>query len=136
MMASFVSIPIRLQVPLERYANFSSLAGTAATAEPVSWPATAITGIGPNPVSFCTSSVRTPMGVPGLTILPNIDRVSPKEAKRRSSSCLVRGSSNCEVDAIVYSHTSFPVSIQLRASGTNKIFCACFKAELPSQRMA
>ena len=32
-------------VPLDKYANFSSLAGTAATAEPVSCPATATTGM-------------------------------------------------------------------------------------------
>ena len=37
---------------------------------------------------------------------------------------------------MVYSHTSSPVSIHERASGMKRIFCAFFKALLPSRRMA
>ena len=111
MMASCVSMPIRLHVPLLRYANFSFAAGTAATALPVSWPATAITGTAPRPVIFCTSSVIVPMTVAGLTISPNWPRFSPTLSTSLLSRSFVLGSSICDVEAIVYSHTALPVSI-------------------------
>ena len=111
MMAFFVSIPIRLHVPDDRYAKFSFAAGTAATALAVSCPATATTGIAPSPVSFCTSGRRFPIRSPGFTILPNLSCDSPTDASRLGSSCFVRGSSSCAVEAMVYSHTISPVSI-------------------------
>ena len=63
-------------------------------------------------------------------------RVSPTLSRSRSLRSPVRGSSICDVEAMVYSHTASPVSIQLSASGTNSIFLAIFMALLPSCCMA
>ncbi len=92
-------------------------AGTAATAEPVSCPATAITGIAPNPVIFCTSSVNVPIFSPGKFFSQN-DRNSLLHSLG-SPNCFQQpsGSRRCvcaftnwAVEAMVYSVTIFPVS--------------------------
>ena len=106
-----VSTPISDQVPLLKYAKLRSSAGTAATADPVSCPATAITGIAPNPVIFCTSSVNVPIFSPGKTKRPKFSSCSPTAFSNSGSRRCVCAFTNWAVEAMVYSVTIFPVSI-------------------------
>ena len=61
------STPMSDQVPELRYANRSVEAGTAATAEAVSCPATDTTGICARPQAFAISGFSKPATVPGWT---------------------------------------------------------------------
>ena len=47
---------------------------------------------------------------PENTIRPNFSRVKPTDDSISGEKSFVRGSSNCEVEAIVYSQTASPVS--------------------------
>ena len=67
-MALGISTPIRLHVPEDRYAQLSPVPGTPSTAEAVSCEPTAMTGIFAQPISLATSSVNSPITVPGMTI--------------------------------------------------------------------
>ena len=62
-------------------------------------------------VMRCTSVVSVPIMVPGRTIRPNFSRLSPTDASSSGERSFVRGSSICDVDAMVYSQTVSPVSI-------------------------
>src|SRR5437667_322249 len=61
------STPMSDQVPELMYAQLALSAGTAATAEPVSWEAGAMTGTGLRPVSAATAGRRGPWTVQGAT---------------------------------------------------------------------
>ena len=98
-------------VPELRYAKLSSSAGTAATADPVSWLATATTGTAPKPVRRCASAVKVPIMSPDIVMRPNFSGESPSSFIISGSHCLVRGSIICAVDAMVYSVTALPVSM-------------------------
>ena len=111
MMASEDSMPRSDHVPQLRYAYSRSEAGTAATAEPVSCPATATTGIAPRPVASCTCAVSVPTTVPGWVIIPNFSREISNAFRMSGSRSPVTGLSSCDVEATVYSHTALPVSI-------------------------
>src|SRR6266508_718760 len=63
----FSSTPTRDHVPQDTYANRESHAGTATTAEAVSWLPTAVTGVGPaRPVASSTPWRSSPTVSPGL----------------------------------------------------------------------
>ena len=111
MIGEGTSIPIRLQVPLERYAKRSSAAGTAAMADAVSCPATAMTGI----------PLNSPIFTPGWTMGRS---TSVRMASFFSSSLLnwrLPWSIIPDVEAMVYSHTLLPVSMYDSRSGTKRI---------------
>ena len=131
MIAEGDSIPRSDHVPQLRYAYSPSAAGTAATAEPVSCPATATTGIAPRPVASCTCAVKVPTTVPGRVITPNFSRGMSSAFSMSLSRSPVTGFSICDVEATVYSHTALPVSIYMSASGMNSILSAASRAEQP-----
>ena len=122
---AWVSIPIRLHVPLLRYANPSFFAGTAATALAVSCPATATTLTGPIPVMRWTCGDNVPITSPGITISGIIVSSIPADARSSILILRLRTSRRPEVEAMVYSHTMRPVSIHASASGMNS---RCFAA--------
>src|SRR5271167_2845804 len=65
------STPISDHVPELMYAHVPVPAGTAATADPVSCDAGAITGAGVKPVSEATDARNGPSTVPGCTMVPS-----------------------------------------------------------------
>ena len=121
-MGAGTSMPIKLQVPLERYAKFSSDAGTAAIAEAVSCPATAITGI----------SLYLPTSVPGCTIGSSTSVRTPSFSSRPLSNWRLTWSIMPEVEAIVYSQTLLPVSMYDSRSGTKRMLSAFCSGAKPS----
>ena len=103
------STPISDQVPLDKYAHLVlPSAGTAATALAVSCEATAITGIGEQPISLATLFVSAPIAVPGLTISGIISRGRFNLRKIADDHLPERISISWLVLARVYSAYGFP----------------------------
>lgn len=90
-----------------------SCAGTAATAEAVSCPATAMTGTFPIPVSLANPSLNVPIIVPGITGGRTSEEEIPAAFSREVSNCRVTGLSSWGVEAFVYSQTYSPTCEQV-----------------------
>ena len=85
-------------------------AGTDATADAVSWPQTAITGISPpTPVSSAIAGSSVPRTVPGCWRGVNSVRGMPKASIRSQAQSRFSGSINWVVEAMVYSVAISPV---------------------------
>ena len=106
------SSPARDQVPVQTYANRSpAAAGTAATADAVSWEATVVTGTGPvSPVSSSTAGSSSPAGVPGRRSGGKSARSMPTRPATSRDQVRVRGSISWVVEALVSSVPRVPVS--------------------------
>src|SRR5438128_1646763 len=87
-----ISTPISDQVPELMYAHEAPCAGTAATAEPVSCDAGAMTGIEVSPVSAATPERNGPSTVPGATIEPRMCVGSPNAFTRPNAQPCAVGS--------------------------------------------
>ena len=108
-----VTTPMSDHVPLLRNAVRlpSIIRGHAATALPVSCPATAMTRVsGWSPVCSAIDGRIVPNSVPGMTSGANCVRCNPHRRSISSSICLVRGFIIAEVERMVYSHAIRPVS--------------------------
>ena len=108
--ASHASMPMIDQVPDDSQRLPAPLIGMPATAEAVSWQAVATTGMPALPMTAATASRTGPNTVPGATISPKILRGRPSASITSHAQSPVRGSSNCEVEAIVRSTAWRPVS--------------------------
>ena len=84
--------------------------GMPATAEAVSWLAVATNGMPALPITDATASRTGPSTVPGATISPKIFRGRPRASITSHAQSPLRGSNNCEVEAIVRSTAWRPVS--------------------------
>ena len=80
-------------------------------ADAVSCPATATTGTAPTPVSSAISFSSGPITTPGWTISSSTELSTPMRSSSGFSKLRVRWFIIPEVEASVYSHTFFPVSI-------------------------
>src|ERR671913_2346194 len=103
------STPTSDQVPLEMYAKSSAFAGTATTAEAVSWEATAKTG-DPAPISSATSGSTGPSSVPGDTTGEKRPEGRSSLFRRSWDQPPVWRSRSWVVVALVYSQAFSPVS--------------------------
>src|SRR4051794_5684536 len=112
-----ISAPINDQVPELMYAHDIPCAGTAATAEPVSCDAGAMTGIDVSPVSAAIAERSGPSTVPGGTIEPRICVGSPNAFKRPNAQPFAVGSYIWLVLASVNSLTLMPVKKKWNRSG-------------------
>src|SRR5262249_6574084 len=93
----------------EAVPSLAGSAGTAATADPVSCEAGAITGTGPAPVSAITVGRRGPSRLPGGTMVPSMRAGRSKAFIRPKAQFLLEGSSIWLVLASVNSFTLIPV---------------------------
>ena len=82
----------------------------AATALAVSCEVTAITGISETPHSLAISGSSVPRAAPGIWMGRKRRRGRPKRSMRSKSQSRRKGSSSCEVEAMVYSAPILPVS--------------------------
>src|SRR6266481_340443 len=87
-----ISAPISDQVPELMYAHDVPCAGTAATAEPVSCEAGAMTGTEVKPVSTATPERSGPSTVPGATSVPRMCAGSPNAFTRPNAQPFAVGS--------------------------------------------
>ena len=105
------SSPTRDQVPDDTYAMSRSAAGTATTAEAVSWEPTATTEVvAGSPVRSATPPVITPTVSPGSIKGGKRSAGSPRASNASADQDRRRASSSPVVDALVISVRSSPVS--------------------------
>ena len=109
-----ISTPSSDQVPELRNARVR-LAGTAATADPVSWHAGATTGVPAS--SEETDDFRGPMTVPGSTSGGSSSTGKSNSRSSGAAHCRDLASTICVVVALVNSARRTPVSQQFRMSG-------------------
>ncbi len=91
--------------------------GTAATAEPVSWQAGAMTSTRPAPVPSASCERRGPRLVPGGTMSGRNPVGMSKDSSRPAAHSPRRGSKNWVVVAMENSLALVPVSQKLKRSG-------------------
>ena len=104
------SRPTSDHVPALTYAEPGRRNGIAATAEPVSWVATATTAASPRPVSADASAASGPSLVPGETT-SGISRAGiANRSSRSTSQAPALGSKHCVVVAFVSSEVRAPLS--------------------------
>ena len=104
------SVPIMDHVPELIQAKSSTSAGTATTAEPVSWQAGAMTGIEIFPVSGAIFRNRLPRMVPGWVTGPNKWVGMPSASSTGKAQSRLFGSKHCVVVASVNSLVICPHS--------------------------
>ena len=103
------STPIKDHVPELKNA-VPSRAVIAATAEPVSCEAGAMTGVPERNLPRATSGNSVPITEPGSTMRDGSSGGNPRRSSKSAAQFRVAASSICVVLALVDSHTALPVS--------------------------
>src|ERR1700730_3631933 len=111
-----VSVPSNDQVP-ELMKAECTVMRTAATADPVSWQATAMQFAFLTPTASATPGSRGPNMVPGSTTSGSMRVGIPRRSRIDLDQDFPVALRNCVVVALVYSHTCAPESQELSKSG-------------------
>ena len=133
---SSTSRPTSDHVPTLTKTESERRKGTAATAEPVSWVATATTSDPSRCVSSATEAASAPRRVPGSTTSGRSRAGTSSRSTRSLAQPRVRASKHCVVLAFVRSELRTPQSHECTRSGISRIESAASSAGSGSPAIA